>query len=217
MLRVDEEVTSELAPDDEGDFINCILNLLDHHKVDVVVFQDYNKGILTKDVITSVIEKANTLGVPTAVDPKLKNFKEYRNVTLFKPNLKEMREGLQMEIRLENNWEIENAANVIHRDQKVQIVFTTLSSKGVFISSFNSDNQPERYTIPAHVRSIADVSGAGDTVISVASLALACGMKPVDLATISNLAGGLVCEEVGVVPVNVEKFNEELKKLNLEK
>jgi len=216
MLRVDEEITDDLSPDDEADFRKTVLNLIDNKKIDVVVFQDYDKGLLTKHIINVVTEKCNSAGVPVAVDPKLRNFREYKNVALFKPNLKELREGLKMDIRIENSWELENAANMIHRDQKVAIVFTTLSSAGVFISSFNEENQLVRHTIPAHVRSISDVSGAGDTVISVAALALASGMKPYNIAAVSNLAGGLVCEEVGVVPIDVEKFRTELEKLELE-
>lgn len=215
MLRVDEEITTDLGQVDEADFRELVMNLLENHSIDVMVFQDYNKGLLTKHIIQTVIERANNKGIPIAVDPKLKNFGEYKNVNLFKPNLKELREGLKLDIRLENTWELENAANIIHRDQKAQMVFATLSSEGVFISSLNSENEFVRHTIPAHIRSIADVSGAGDTVISVAALALACNMKPYDIAALSNLAGGLVCEEVGVVPVNVEKFGEELKKLNI--
>ncbi len=216
MLRVDEEITDDLAPDDEADFRETVFNIIDNKKIDVVVFQDYDKGLLTKHIINVVTEKCNSAGIPVAVDPKLRNFREYKNVALFKPNLKELREGLKMDIRIENSWELENAANMIHRDQKVEIVFTTLSSAGVFISTFNEDNQLVRHTIPAHIRSISDVSGAGDTVISVAALALASGMKPYNIAAVSNLAGGLVCEEVGVVPIDVEKFRTELDKLELE-
>lgn len=216
MLRVDEEITDDLTPGDEADFRETVINLIDNKKIDVVVFQDYDKGLLTKHIISVITEKCNSAGIPVAVDPKLRNFREYKNVALFKPNLKELREGLKMDIRIENSWELENAANMIHRDQKVEIVFTTLSSAGVFISSFDEDNQLVRHTIPAHIRSISDVSGAGDTVISVAALALASGMKPYNIAAVSNLAGGLVCEEVGVVPIDVEKFRAELDKLELE-
>jgi len=215
LLRVDEEITEDLRADDESDFRETIQNLLDSHKIDVIVFQDYDKGTLTRHIISSVIEKATGLGIPVAVDPKKKNFNEYKSVTLFKPNLKEIKDGLKMDISIDNSWELENAANVIHRDQKARIVFTTLSESGVFISSLD-DGEIVRHQIPAHIRSIADVSGAGDTVISVAALCLASNLSPYNLAAISNLAGGLVCEEVGVVPVNRRKLSAEIGKLDLD-
>ena len=213
MLRVDEEITADLEPDDERDLRETVIHLMEKRKVDAVIFQDYDKGVITRHIIQSVIEKANSLGIPVAVDPKKKNFGEYRNVNLFKPNLKEVREGLKLDIHLKDSWELENAANILHREQKVNSVFVTLSDAGVFISSPDAKGQLERHYIPAHVRSIADVSGAGDTVISVAALCMAAGLSSYDIARISNLAGGLVCEEAGVVPVNREKLFGELSRL----
>ena len=84
------------------------------------------------------------------------------------------------------------------------MMMVTLSEAGVFIM-----NEAGHYHIPAHVRNISDVSGAGDTVISVASLCIAAGMQPQEIASLSNLAGGLVCEEVGVVPINKDRFIQE--------
>jgi rfaE bifunctional protein kinase chain/domain len=210
MLRVDEETKTYLEPDDEAELRDTIFSILDNQKIDVIIFQDYDKGVNTRHLIRSVIEKANNLEIPVTVDPKKNNFTEYKEVALFKPNLKEIREGLQMEVNLEHPWELENAANIIHREQKVQMVLTTLSEHGVFISSLNSENKLENLQIPAHRRNIADVSGAGDTVISVAALCLAAGMTPAEIAGVSNLAGGLVCEEVGVVPLEAVKFRNEM-------
>ena len=216
MLRVDEESTHDLEPQDETDLRDHIHAILDSQKIDAIIFQDYNKGVLTRHIIHDIIDTANQRSIPIAVDPKKANFKEYKEVTLFKPNLKELREGLKVEISLEQGWEIENAANMLHSEQKVQLVLTTLSDAGVYISAVESGRIIQRYHIPAHIRSVADVSGAGDTVISVATLCMAAGMSPYEIAAISNLAGGLVCEEVGVVPVNKERLLAEVKLLKIE-
>jgi rfaE bifunctional protein kinase chain/domain len=213
LLRVDEEKTDELILEDERNLRERVFTILEKDDIDVIIFQDYDKGVITKHLIKKIVERANHLSIPVAVDPKKKHFVDYRNIALFKPNIKELREGLNMEISLDNAWEIENAANVIHREQEVKMVFTTLSEGGVFFSSLEPGMEIQRAIIPAHVRNIADVSGAGDTVISVAALCLASGMAPKDIAAIANLAGGIVCEEVGVVPVKLEKLDKEAKNL----
>ncbi len=210
MLRVDEEITNDLNPDDVGNLRDTIHDIVEKGKIDAIVFQDYDKGVLSRELISDIIELAGNKSIPVAVDPKRNNFSSYNNVDLFKPNLKELKDGLNIEINQENVWELENAANILHRDRDIRIVFTTLSEAGVFVSALNTDKKIERHSIPACIRSIADVSGAGDTVISVASLCLAAGMTPYQIATVSNLAGGLVCEEVGVVPVNKEKLMKEV-------
>lgn len=216
MLRVDEESTHDLESEDENELRDHIHTIMDNQKIDAVIFQDYNKGVLTRHIIHDIIDGANQRSIPITVDPKKANFKEYKEVTLFKPNLKELREGLKAEISLDQSWEIEYAANILHSEQKVQMVLTTLSDAGVYMSAAESGRNIQRYHIPAHIRSVADVSGAGDTVISVATACLAAGMTPYEIAAISNLAGGLVCEEVGVVPVNKDRLLNEVKLLKIE-
>ncbi len=213
MLRVDEEITSDLDPVDEKMLIDKVNSLLESKPVHAVIFQDYNKGVLTPELIRIITGKANDFKIPVIVDPKKKNFRNYQNVTLFKPNLKELKEGLNMEINPDDAGELEKAADMLHRDQQVKMVMTTLSESGVFISRYDPDKGPVRWHIPAHIRAIADVSGAGDTVVSVAALCLAAGLEPRDIAAISNLAGGLVCEEVGVVPVNRDKLLKQVEEL----
>ena len=210
MLRVDEEVTADLIPEDQEKLKDHIFRILEKKEIKGIIFQDYNKGVLTETLIKSVIEKARQMNIPIAVDPKRKNFMAYRGVTLFKPNLKELREGLNHEISPGKWDELELAANLLHDKQGIKIVMTTLAESGIFVSSKDSKNTILRKVIPAHVRSIADVSGAGDTVISVAALCIVAGLDPFKTAAIANLAGGLVCEEVGVVPVNREKLLKEV-------
>lgn len=208
LLRVDEEIKHDLMLDEEEHLIENILRLTTQYHVDAIIMQDYNKGVLTLNVIQQVIEHANKLNIPVIVDPKKKNFTAYRNVTLFKPNLKELREGMNLEFAPESLDDLTQVVKQLQEEQNIGMVMTTLSEKGVFIQSNSTQHH-----IPAHLRNITDVSGAGDTVVSVATLCLALHTDIEILARLSNLAGGLVCEEVGVVSVNKQRLFEEALKL----
>lgn len=212
MLRVDEEITNDLSNSEENQLINLVADIIQNEQIDAIIFQDYNKGILTKKTISEIIKLANQNQIITTVDPKKKNFLEFKNVTFFKPNLKELREGIQIDVSSKNKKSLEKAALALHEKLNARIVMTTLSEQGVFISAKDEEGDFSALTLPAHVRSISDVSGAGDTVIAVATLCLALKQDPGFIASISNLAGGLVCEYAGVVPVVKENLlNEGLK------
>jgi len=213
MLRVDEEMTGDLVKADESALVEMIFKILEKSMVQVIIFQDYNKGVLTSDLIRLVIDRARAMNVPVAVDPKRKNFLQYKGSSLFKPNLKELREGLGKDVQGDKPGSLEEAAVYLHGEMDVVTVMATLSEHGVFISHRGPAGKIENHIIPAHVRKISDVSGAGDTVISVAALGLAAGLKPREMAALANLAGGLVCEEIGVVPVNRERLLEEANNL----
>ena len=194
LLRVDEEITTNINAEIEEILISSIKKSIDNQDIKVIIFEDYDKGVITPNVIKEIVDYANAKGIPTTVDPKKNNFLHYKNVTLFKPNLKELKEGLK-----EDYLELKNIDTYLKKLNDLlphKISFVTLSEHGVFITDFN-----EKHLIPAHLRNIADVSGAGDSVISVASLALAVGMSLKEIAELANLAGGLVCEKVGVVPI----------------
>ena len=201
LLRVDRETTQPLEPEMEQVFITHINRLLDENKFDAIIFQDYDKGVITKKVIAKVVTKANKLSIPILVDPKKRNFNNYKKVTLFKPNFKEFTDGLKVDIPKSDFHEIHKVAQELHENSKIKYVLITLSELGIFISFNGSYHQ-----LPAEVRDIADVSGAGDTVISVASLCLPAELSPEYIAIISNLAGGLVCEKAGVVPIDKEQL-----------
>jgi rfaE bifunctional protein kinase chain/domain len=213
MLRVDEEITADLETEDQARLKDYIFKVLEQEEIHAIIFQDYNKGILTAGMITGISEKAREMNIPMAVDPKRKNFTAYKHVALFKPNLKELKEGLNRDLDSEIKGDLEAAVSTLHKEQDIRIIMTTLSEAGVFVSSKDSGNKITQRVIPAHVRSIADVSGAGDTVISVAALCLAAGLDPFDIAAVANLAGGIVCEEVGVVPIDREKLLTEVRAL----
>ena len=204
LLRVDAEIDKPLSKKENEDLLDRIDDIISTSKIDVIVFEDYNKGVLTKQVIQHVIKLAKKHGIPTTVDPKSENYFEYKGVTLFKPNLKELEEGLNMKINAADPAELSNAADLLAKKLDNEISFFTLSEKGVFIKS-----KDEQYSVAAHVRNISDVSGAGDTVIAVASLCLALDQNIKTIASLSNLAGGLVCEKVGVIPIDREHFFDE--------
>ena len=201
VLRVDSEDDAPLSKTENSLLINAITPLINSEKIDVVIFQDYDKGVITKELIEEIITICNNKKIPTAIDPKKRNFDSYQNATLFKPNLKELKEGLNIEINPSQAKEVESAIDQLNTTQNNKINFITLSEHGVFIKDESSKAQ-----IPAHIRSIADVSGAGDTVISVAALCLALDQPITMIAEIANLAGGLVCESVGVVPIDKDQL-----------
>lgn len=210
MLRVDEEIDEQLKAEDENLLLNRIQYILKKHKINVIIFQDYDKGVIGKNLIEKIIHLAGD--IPTVVDPKKRNFHFYKNATLFKPNLKELREGINEYFDAKETIKLKKAVEQMQASLNCPYFFTTLSEHGVMISE--KTNEAFKHTsIPAHIRNIADVSGAGDTVISLASLCLAQKLSADQLAIISNMAGGLVCEEVGVVPINKEKLFKELNKL----
>jgi D-glycero-beta-D-manno-heptose-7-phosphate kinase len=209
MLRVDEETTALIAGDDCRKVMTTLEYQIEKKQWDVIIFQDYDKGLITPELINRVCTMAQHKGIPVAVDPKRRHFRSYRGVTLFKPNLKEFGEGFGGSFGGADSDGFREAVTALHQQQEVVTVLITLSSEGVFVS-----HDGVAHALPAHVRNVADVSGAGDTVISVAALGLAKGLEPVQYAALGNLAGGLVCEEVGVVPVSKRKLREEaLKKL----
>ena len=214
MLRVDEEIETNLSDHDFEDFTRLLQRILSENKIDGIIFQDYDKGVISPALIDAVNEMASLKNIPISVDPKKRNFASYQNLKLFKPNLKELREGLGLGFDKQDLANLRKAVQMIHEKQNIEIVLATLSEEGVFISRRKEDQTYEDYHVPAHLRSIADVSGAGDTVVSVASLCLALGLSLQEIAAFSNLAGGHVCESVGVVPVDRDKLYNEMISLN---
>ncbi len=208
LLRIDSESTFPLLESEEIKLNNTIQNII-NQGVDGIIFEDYNKGVLTDSVIQNTIKIAKEKDIPTAVDPKKENFLSYKGVSLFKPNLKELKEGLNLNFDFNSNKDLfEKGIEVLEEKLQNEISFITLSEYGVFIK-----NQTEKYYVPAHIRSISDVSGAGDTVIAVATLCLISGASTKQIAQISNLAGGLVCEKSGVVSISKNDLLKEVSEL----
>ena len=208
VIRIDDESDAMATSQEEQELLRRIQKLLPDCQA--VIFEDYDKGAITKKIIEETVKLAKSLGVPTIVDPKKRNFLQYRNVTLFKPNLKELREGLKMEIEADNTASVNEAVEQVKGRLGVEGVILTLSERGVYV-----DYQKQQLIVPAHKREIADVSGAGDTVVSIAALCVALGLGSEKIATLSNLGGGLVCQYVGVVPIDREELLAEAMKLKL--
>jgi rfaE bifunctional protein kinase chain/domain len=208
MMRLDAERNDDLEKEDEDSLINKLEEYIATEKPYVIILQDYNKGVLTEKVISKVIELCNQYDIISAADPKRKNFFAYQGVNIFKPNFKEVKEGLHI-LSDEVNDDI---LSEIHKQlaEKLHhgISLITLSEKGIFYQSGN-----DSAIIPSHLRNIADVSGAGDAVISVASLLYAATKNIRLTAEVANIAGGIVCEQVGTAPINKQLLFEECTQL----
>jgi rfaE bifunctional protein kinase chain/domain len=198
MLRIDQEDAHDLSTPESEALLRALLHLLDTRPIRVVILQDYNKGVLTAALIEAVVQAARERGIPTAVDPKKSNFFAYRGVDLFKPNLKEIRDSMPFEVQAEIA-SLQGAAAFLRQKLQNRFTMVTLSEKGLFL-----DDGMGGQIFPTVARNVADVSGAGDTVISIAAMGLAAGLDWADIATLSNLAGGQVCEFPGVVPVRLD-------------
>ena len=206
VVRVDSETESSISSSSQKVLLAHIKDSISD--VDVIIFEDYDKGVLNDSLIQSVISMAKEINIPTVVDPKRKNFFAYKGATLFKPNLHELRDGLGL---MPTDFDADHLADTVRKfkvSQEFTGVFVTLSERGVYID-FENDQQ----LIPAHIRQISDVSGAGDTVISIAACVLALGGSTEQIASLANLGGGLVCESLGVVPINLALLSKEADQL----
>lgn len=208
MMRVDAEVTNDLDKGEETHLLEKLNKYIEKERPDILILEDYNKGVLTQGIIDGAIALCQAKGILTAVDPKRKNFFSYQEVDIFKPNLKEVREALNLlpeALTLQTLREIHHALTdkLQHR-----ISFITLSEQGVFYQE-----KEKAAILPSHMRDIADVSGAGDTVIAVASMIYAVTKNPHLMAEIANIAGGLVCEQVGTAAISKERLFQECELL----
>lgn len=208
VVRIDLETDKPLLEADLSQLAQKIRNIVSSQAIHCIIFEDYDKGVIAPSLIKEVVALANEKGIITVVDPKKRNFLKYKDVTLFKPNLKELCEGLKMEVDQKNLNQLDEAVSKLQKILNAKQVMVTLSEDGVYMSSVN-----ETKIIPAHVRNIADVSGAGDTVVATAAVCLASGLDEFKTAAIANLAGGLVCEYVGAVPIDKAQLLEETLKL----
>jgi rfaE bifunctional protein kinase chain/domain len=208
MMRLDKEIATDLGYEDENRLILALQTFIAQEKPDVIIFEDYNKGVLTELVIQKAIDLCKHHGILTTVDPKRKNFFSYKEVDVFKPNLKEVKDALNLLIDQVNETSLRHIHTQLKEQLQHHISFITLSEKGVFYQ-----NEDDADIIPSHLRSIADVSGAGDTVIAVASLVYAATKDVELMAEVANIAGGLVCEEVGTAAIDRERLIKECKLL----
>lgn len=208
MMRLDAETTQDIHGTQEAALLQTFTQLIATDKPDVVILEDYNKGVLTPTVIQQVIALCQQHGIITTVDPKRKNFFAYQGVDIFKPNLKEIKEAFNVIVDGVDTHLLQQMHQLLTEKLQHRISFITLSERGVFYQQ--GDNAA---IIPPHLRNIADVSGAGDTVIAVASLIYAAAKDAALMAAVANIAGGLVCEEVGTAAIDRERLLGECKRL----
>jgi rfaE bifunctional protein kinase chain/domain len=207
VVRIDKESKQNISQVIERKIIRYFAQIVD--QLDAVIFQDYNKGVLTKFLIKEITDIANKRGIIITVDPKFNNFFEYINVSVFKPNKKESEDALGL--RISNKNDITIIGNQLLKKLNAKNILLTLGSDGVVLFS---QSGKELY-LPTKARKVSDVSGAGDTVISTLTVALSAGANVRDAAYLSNFAGGLVCEEVGIVPINKNKLFDLVIKENI--
>ncbi len=210
IVRVDEEHTNLINKSIETKLIESIQKEITTSQVDAILFVDYDKGVLTPSLFKAINKLALENNIPTSVDPKVQNFKMFKNVTLFKPNLKEFETGINKTIDKHNLQQLIDLSSQYKKKKNIQNILITLSELGIFI---NDGENSHHY--PTVIRKVADVSGAGDTVLSIASLAMAAQCTPQEIAIISNIAGGLVCGELGVAPIDKKLLMKELSDFKL--
>ena len=204
LLRIDEERHRESSRE-EAVILREKLDLFQRTDApDAIILQDYNKGFLSSPMIRMLLYFAHLYSIPMCVDPKKENFFEYNGATIFKPNLRELRAKIPFPVEIQKE-SLLAATHYLGENLKCEISAITLSEHGIFLA-----RQGEYGLFPTKARTVVDVCGAGDAVISVLTLAHLMGASLAQMATIANAAGGVVCEEVGVCPVNVEAMKEEL-------
>lgn len=207
VVRVDDEQVAVLKERERRQFLTTIEQLIEHHSINAIIFEDYDKGLFSPELINEIIHFAKDKNIFIAVDPKRRNFSNYANVNLFKPNLKELSHGVRIEDTVELSLEeIHKIAKDFANEKQIDKVMITMSAKGI---AFYDRGLDSFYHHPAFQRHVSDVSGAGDTVIAVATLFLLNGNSIQDTCLAANIAGGLVCEHLGVVPVNTSRLKNE--------
>jgi len=199
LIRIDSESKKDISKETKANIFKLLAEIAD--KIGIIILQDYNKGVLTKDVIKGIIDFAKSKGIKILVDPKFDNFFEYKDVFLFKPNKKEMEDAFGRKAKDIN--EIKELGKELLNRINCQYLVLTLGEKGIMIFE-KSGNDIKISSIKTRARKVADVSGAGDTVISTIAVAIIGGASVNDAVMISNFAAGLVVEEVGIVPIDKE-------------
>ncbi len=198
VVRIDKESKQYLNRDTQNKIFNYIKNHI--NEFDGIILQDYNKGVLTPSLIEKIIALANKNKILVTVDPKFNNFFNYKNVTVFKPNRKEAEDVLG--IKIKNDEDISEVGNRLLEKLNAKNILLTLGEAGIAV--FEKGKAEKR--MPTKARKVADVSGAGDTVISTLTMAIATGANIFEASYLANYAGGLVCEEVGIVPIELDKL-----------
>lgn len=196
LLRVDDEIDTYVSDDIHMKMVERAKSILSTQDIDAVILEDYDKGVLSSSFIESIVKLCEEKQIPVLVDPKSRNYQHFKSVTVFKPNFKEFCDGLGVVVAKDDFEKLIELGNHYRNLQDIDYLFLTLSENGVLLIG------EESHHFTAYKRDVADVSGAGDTVISVMAVAMAAGLSIDSCAHLANIAGGMVCEKVGVVPID---------------
>ena len=200
VARVDQESVEQISPEIQEQLFQIFVSHIED--VTAIVVEDYNKGVVAPPLVNHISELAERNDKIITVDPKFENFFAFKNVTVFKPNVKETEEALAM--RIPDDETLTRAGNKLLSMLNAKAVLVTRGSKGMALFEKNGDH----VFVETQARKVADVSGAGDTVVATLTFALSGGASIKEAVALSNYAAGIVCEEVGVVPVNLENLIE---------
>jgi rfaE bifunctional protein kinase chain/domain len=206
VVRIDKESKKYLSSEIQEKLVKYIEDNLVNF--DAIILQDYNKGVLTPSLIEKITSLANDKNILITVDPKFNNFFLFKDVTVIKPNRKEAEDVLGMKLR--NDDDITIAGIRILEKTNAANVVLTLSEDGIAVFE---KNKPEK-RMPTKAQIVADVSGAGDTVISTLTMALAAKADIIEASYLANYAGGIVCEEVGIIPIQQDKLFDTIRNEN---
>ncbi|HHM02750.1 MAG TPA: D-glycero-beta-D-manno-heptose-7-phosphate kinase [Caldithrix abyssi] len=201
LVRVDKEVTTAADAAESAALQKALAGCL--QKADALIMEDYNKGVLTPEIIKFAIKEAAKHGVPVMVDPKFNSFMDYRHVTVFKPNIIETAQALAVELPNENEA-VEKAGRALLSKLEADSVLITRGARG--LSLFEKDGT--MLHIPTRARQVADVSGAGDTVIATFTVAVCGKADKKEAALLANMAAGLVVGRIGIVPVSAGQLRD---------
>ncbi|MCS6905367.1 MAG: PfkB family carbohydrate kinase [Bacteroidia bacterium] len=208
LLRLDKENSNPFFCKPFEEFIKQ--NIL-QKQWDAIIIEDYDKGVLNHEIIEWIIQYSHNHNIPVLVDPKFRNFFSYTGCTLFKPNLRELNTALELRIDKKDIVGLVEAVSLLRTKMPHPYTLVTLGDNGVLLVN----PEMKHLHIAAHLRKIADVSGAGDTVISVMAAAIAAGLSYPLATQLANLAGGMVCEEAGAVAIDLTRLAQETHRLNL--
>lgn len=206
IVRIDKESKETIGQNIQNKIFDYLKSIIKN--IDGIMLQDYNKGVLSSSLISQIIELANKNKILITVDPKFNNFYQYKNVTVFKPNRKEAEDILGMEIKTDDD--ISFAGSTLLKKLNAKNILLTLGEGGIAV--FEKGKPQKR--MPTKARKVADVSGAGDTVISTLTMALAAGANIFEASYLANYAGGIVCEEVGIIPIEIDKLFDTVQREN---
>jgi rfaE bifunctional protein kinase chain/domain len=198
IVRIDRETQIDLGNEARTALLDSLRRLLPNCQA--LIIEDYNKGVLTREVISGALELAASLRIPVAVDPKHRNFRQYRGVDIFKPNFRELQDILDMEFESEDEFQV--AASQLRGEMQIKNLIVTRGSLGMYV--FDGGKQARH--LPTAAREVFDVSGAGDTVISALTLAYVSGADIHLAAKVANHAAGVACGKVGTASVNPDEL-----------